>query len=158
MRVAAGVVGVQPDDAQQLLDAFAARLPLGQVVDDQRLADDAADGHARVQRRVGVLEDHLHLAAEVTQLVSLHLHQVATVEQDLAGGRPVELEDRPPDGRFPAAALAYQAERLAAADGERHVVDRLHVGNLALEDDAGGDGEVHLEVVDLDAGGHRRRV
>ncbi|HRQ23987.1 MAG TPA: hypothetical protein PLF42_11230, partial [Anaerolineales bacterium] len=33
------------------------------AVDDERFADDAADGHARVERGVGVLEDHLHVAA-----------------------------------------------------------------------------------------------
>ena len=37
------------------------------AVDQQRLADDVADRHARVERGVGVLEDHLHVPAQRPQ-------------------------------------------------------------------------------------------
>ena len=121
-------------------------LAAGELVDDQRLADDAADAHARVQRGVRVLEDHLHLAAEEAQLVALDAAEVAAVEEHLAGGGPVELEDGAAGRRLAAAAFADQAQRLAAADEEGDAVDRLHVGDLALEDDARGDREVHLQV------------
>jgi hypothetical protein len=36
--------------------------PLASRCSPQRLADDLAAGHARVQRRVRILEDHVHLA------------------------------------------------------------------------------------------------
>ena len=42
--------------------------PLFEAVDRERLGDDRADRLARVQRRVGVLEDHLHLAPQRLQL------------------------------------------------------------------------------------------
>ena len=68
VRVAADVLRAQADDLEQLLhagpDLRAARDP----VDPERVADDLLDGLPRVQRRVGVLEDDLHLAAERTQL------------------------------------------------------------------------------------------
>ena len=38
-------------------------------MDDQRFADDGADGHARIERGVRVLEDDLHVAAQGAQLV-----------------------------------------------------------------------------------------
>jgi hypothetical protein len=70
VRVAAHVVGVRPTRLEQLDDA---RLVLGaslrQLVDRQRLADDRADRHARVERRVGILEDDLHVARQGAQLV-----------------------------------------------------------------------------------------
>ena len=34
-----------------------------QLVDDERFIDDIAGLHARIERRVGILEDHLHVAA-----------------------------------------------------------------------------------------------
>ena len=40
-------------------------------MEPQRLADDLADPVARVERRVGVLEDHLHLAAQRLHLAAL---------------------------------------------------------------------------------------
>src|SRR3970282_1582158 len=55
-------------------------------------------------------------------------------------------------GGLAAAAFAHQPQRLAALDLEADAVDGLNVGDLALEDDAGGDGEVHLDVVDTDYG------
>ena len=39
-----------------------AALAVGQFVNVQRLADDLLDRHARIERAVGVLENHLELA------------------------------------------------------------------------------------------------
>src|SRR3712207_7941972 len=39
------------------------------AVDDERLGDDVAGGHPRVQRRVRILEDDLHVAAGAPQLL-----------------------------------------------------------------------------------------
>ena len=46
------------------------------LVDLQRLGDDIADGHAGVQRGIGVLEDDLHLPAQVLELGRGHLGDV----------------------------------------------------------------------------------
>jgi len=43
VRAAAGIVGVEPNDAHYLLYALAARLAAGEVVNGQRLANDGAD-------------------------------------------------------------------------------------------------------------------
>ncbi len=123
-----------------------------QIVDLQRLGDDVADRHARVQRRVGVLEDHLHLAAHLAHLAAVQLGQVLAVEDDLAAGRLVELQDGAAGGGLAAAGLADQAEGLALLDVERDAVDGLDRADLALEDDALGQREVHDQVVDLQAG------
>ena len=51
MRVAADMVGAEADRIQQFDDAFLEfAAVLGQSVDDQRLADDRADRHARVKK------------------------------------------------------------------------------------------------------------
>src|SRR4051812_25304718 len=71
VREAVVVLGVEPDLLHQLLDLRlqpAARLAVVEAVDAERLADDRADRLARVERRVRVLEDHLHLATERLEL------------------------------------------------------------------------------------------
>ena len=70
VRVAVVVLGVEPDRAPSAPAPSCLRfvLVLLDAVDDERLADDRADRLARVQRRVRVLEDHLHLAAQRLQL------------------------------------------------------------------------------------------
>ena len=54
---------------------------------------------------------------------SLPEHALA-LEQDVAGGRLLELEQQPAEGALAGAALADEAERLAPLDRERHVLDR----------------------------------
>ena len=64
VRIAARMVGPQPDQLEQLADAGAPRrLVAGKSVKHQRLAQHGAHGHARIERGVGVLEDHLHALA-----------------------------------------------------------------------------------------------
>src|SRR5581483_1787688 len=64
VRVAAHVVGLQPDRLQELGHTVPELLPgPRQLVDDERLADDGADRHARIERGERVLEDDLHVPA-----------------------------------------------------------------------------------------------
>ncbi len=87
VRVAVVVLGVQPDRLHQPLHlALALVLVRQQAVDRERLGDDRADRLARVQRRVRVLEDHLHLAPDRLQARALQARDVAALEVDLAGG------------------------------------------------------------------------
>ena len=58
--VAVVVLGVETHDLEELLHARQDLLLRHDVVHRQRRADDGADGVARVERGVGVLEDHLH--------------------------------------------------------------------------------------------------
>ena len=51
---------LKPDDVQQLLHPLLPLRAVGQAVNEQRLADDVADGHPRIERRIRVLENNLH--------------------------------------------------------------------------------------------------
>src|SRR5450759_3423532 len=84
VRVALGVLGAEPDGLEQLEDALLA-LGLGaDVVDMERLADDVAHAHARVQRGVRVLEDDLHVAAQPLLLAPRGGLIVAALVDDLS--------------------------------------------------------------------------
>ena len=102
----------------------------------QRLGDDLADGHARVQAGVRVLEDHLHPPAHLAQVLAFELDQVNVIEIHVTGGRPVKLQDSAPGGRFSAARLAHQPKCFPFINLKRYAIDRVHHPYLALENTA----------------------
>ena len=110
--VAVVVLGVEPDDLEQLLHPRAAPCFFGTMLCTcERRADDRADGVPRVQRGVGVLEDHLDVAPQ-------RLHLPAATAARGRGPRTsstrrwaVEPGDQPAGGGLAAAGLAHQAER-----------------------------------------------
>ena len=120
-------------------------------VHDERLADDVADRHAGVERGVRILEDDLHLPPHPAHLLATDLGQLDTLEAHRARGRLEELEDAVAGRRLARAGLADEPERLARSDVEADAVDRLHVADLALDQDPLPDREVLVEVLDLRA-------
>ena len=116
------------------------------MVNLHRLADDVANRHAGVERRVGVLEDHLHLAPHLAQLLALQLAQVLAIEEHLAAGGAIELQDGAAGGRLAAARFADQAQGLAALDRKVQPVNGAYGAHLTLDDDAFRDREVHLQI------------
>jgi hypothetical protein len=67
VRVTIHVIGVEADFAQQLRHALAPRFLRARAVNHQRLAHDVAHFETRIQTRVRVLKDDLHLGAHVPQ-------------------------------------------------------------------------------------------
>src|SRR6266511_66234 len=142
------VLRVEADHLEQLLDA---PLDLGsrpQLVYLERLGDDEADALARIERSVGILEDHHHLAPDRPHARPRETRDVATVEDDLAVGRVEQPHDAAGKGGLAATRLAHDPERLSRLDGEAHAVDRFHGADLLLEDDPARDREVLLDVLD----------
>ena len=148
VRVAPEVVGAEADRLQQVDDPLLPLAPrLGELVDDEGLADDRAHRHAGVQRRVGVLEDDLHVAPQVAQRALVEGGDVLVLEPHLARGGLDEAEDAAAGGGLAAARLAHEAERLALQDLHGDVVHRVDAGDFAREE-APADGEVLLEILD----------
>ncbi len=116
VRVAVDVVGVEADPLQQLLGALQPALAGRDVgVHRPALGHDVADGHARVQRAVRVLEDDLDLAAVPLERPAAHLGDVLALVEDRAAGRLLQGDQQLRHRRLAAAGLADQADRLAAA-------------------------------------------
>ena len=135
VRVAPHVVGAEADGLEQFDDALLELAPgLREPVDDQRLADDRADRHARIERGVGVLEDDLHVARQRPQLGRrLSASDVAALEPDLARSRLDQAQDAAAGRRLAAARLADQAQRLAGSNLEADPVDRMHLLDAARQ-------------------------
>ena len=86
--------------------------------DGQRLGHDVADPAPGVERRDGVLEDHLDLRAQRAQVAAVERGQLGVAEADLARGGLLHLHDGAPGRRLAAAGLPDEAEGLALAHGE----------------------------------------
>ena len=110
--------------------AFRRRL----AVDFEGLGENV-NGHARVERGVGVLEDDLHAAAQVAHGGGGGGEGLA-LEDDNAGGGFDQAQQYAGDGGLAAAGFADQAERFAGLDGERHIVhdagDAVAARNLVM--------------------------
>ncbi len=83
-------------------------------MDQQRLGDEVADAHARIERGIGVLEDHLHVAAHRLALVAAEAGQIAPANDDIAAVRH-EPDQRLGGRRLAAAGFADQRQRLVRA-------------------------------------------
>ena len=92
-----------------------------EAVDAQRLRSVVRIDLARMQRAVGVLEHHLHVAAE--RLAAHGARTRLAVDRDRAGPRASSAGDAPQDRRLAGARFADQAEALARGDGEADVVE-----------------------------------
>jgi hypothetical protein len=123
--IPARVVPGQPDPLEQRRHAVG-HLALGALaVGAQDVADDRPDALARVQGRVGILEDHLHLAAQGPQLA---VAAFVMSRPSKGSGRSWASSRRSmqrPRVDLAAARLADEAERLALHDVQGHAVHRV---------------------------------
>ena len=102
-------------------------------MDAQRLADDLADAHARVERGVGVLENDLHLAAHFAQRRRRQRGKLLAPERDRSRSGLDQMHHTPAQRCLAAAGFADEPERLTRLDRERHTVDRLDISAGATE-------------------------
>ena len=124
VRVAMPELGPQADLLEERDDPLVERASPGDPVQPERLADDRSGRHPRVERRVRILEDHVHLAAQRPHLAAREVGDVGAEDADRPGGRLHEPRDAVADRGLAAAGLADQADQLARADRQRHAVDR----------------------------------
>ena len=129
-------------DQPQQLERALARLRLAHLeMDEQRLHDLLPDRQDRIERGHRLLEDHGDVApAHRAHVVVGELEQVATLEQDAAGGDAGRVPGQQPhDGerghRLAAAGFADDGHDLAAVDVVGDAVDRAHRAARGLEAD-----------------------
>ena len=76
VRIAVDEPLAEPDGRHQLANAIALVVPRSEPERLDRLGDDLADSHARIQRRVGILKNHLHVLPRAAQLRAGQLRDV----------------------------------------------------------------------------------
>ncbi len=133
MRKFPAIVGMQPDQIEQLADArLNVALALDQIEGADRLGDNGVDPKARVEARIGILEDHLDAPAQPA--AGLDLARIAhgnAVDHHFARGRRQQPDHHAGNGGFTGAGFADQRKGLALGDVEGHAVDRLQEFEMA---------------------------
>ena len=130
--------------------------PADVLMQPDGFADLLADGEHRIERRHRLLKDHrdppaAHAAHFAFGQFREHLRRLAgrAVQRDPAAGEPAGSGDQPDDAHggdaFARARFADQPQRLAAADRQRDVVDRLDHAFVGVE--------VGLQVFDRSSSG-----
>ena len=160
MRPAVGGVGGEAHEIEQLGDAARDLGLRPHAMDGERLAEDLAHAHARVERAVGVLKDHLDAAVVAAELGPRQRADVEAVEADLALVGLDQPHQAAGERGLAAARFADDAERLAARDCEAHAVQRMHDRNR-LAGEPPRQALAHAEMLDeaghLQEGRSRRR-
>jgi len=125
MRIVPHLVRPKPDLLEQLGDPFLLGAAGRQAMHTDRLADDIARHHARIERGKRILEDDLHRAPMRPQVGLAEVGDVLSAEPDAALVGSTKRStlratvDLPRRTRRP-------AERLADTDREADAVDRMH--------------------------------
>src|SRR5258707_521451 len=88
-----------------------------------------------MKRAVGILEDHLHLAAHLGQLRAAERRDVDAVDHDLAARDRHQLQDRLAERRLAATRFAHQPQRLADGKLEADAVHGAHDAARRVEAD-----------------------
>ena len=117
VRVAVEVLAAELDEVEQLVDPRPHRRRI-RAVDLERFGEQLAHREPRVQRRLGVLEHDLQVAARPPQGPVVEAEQIDVPEPDRARGRLDETEHATAGRRLPAPRLADERERLAVRDVE----------------------------------------
>ena len=89
------------------------------------LGDDLSDRHARVERGIRILKDHLHVLARAAQLGAGQLRDVDVAEHHAPAGGLDEPQHRASERRFSASRLADEPQGLTWQNVQRHAVNRF---------------------------------
>ena len=158
MGVSLGEAWIEPDEFKELRDSTGAFRASSNVVDVGWLAQDRANGHARVQRGIRILEDHLHAASKVVKFTPLSSCKVVSVKVDCACARLYDAGDRACNGALAAARLANKAKDLPLRNLKRDAIHCTHLGNGALAHQPLANRESDREVFDRQQGLAAHRV
>ena len=120
-------------------------------MDAQRFGHDVTHRQHRVQRRIRVLEDVLHVAPHAAHAVAPQAGDVLPVEHHTPAGLGDQAHDGAPGGGLATTGFADQPHGLAGVD---HQADTVHGADPAdtSAQQAGLDGVIHLQPVDNQQG------
>ena len=149
MRITARCTTRKTDRIEQLVHALMHGSTGAQLMRADWFGDDALYVLARVQTRVRILKDHLHMAASLAQFFVLQRREFEIVEGDRAGRKRHEPKDGFAHSALAATALANQPQRGAARDREIDSINGAYGTDGPVENESLLDGEVHVQIAYL---------
>ena len=123
----ARAVRIEPDGVEHLVDLGALLGLAGLAPDRESFADDVTDLAPGIERRDGILEDHLHARPHAPQRLALQLRELLAGKAHASRRGPRELHHRSPGRRLAAPRLTHETDRFAFEDVKAHVGDRVHL-------------------------------
>ena len=142
MRIAPFAVARQTDFIQHLIDMSLSRYAVGANIErTHALFEYLRHAHLGIERSIRILEHHLHRRPRCAA-------QFLSSEPYAARSGLDQLQQRLAQRRLAATGFAYQRQRTALRDVQRHPVHRLHLSDYALQETF-ADGEVDLQVFNL---------
>ena len=135
-RIVVEDVAAEPHALQHRADTGPA-LGAPHIVQRERLVHRLIDRESGIERAEGVLEDELHPRPERPEPGRVELADLLVAERDPPLGGLDQAQHAAADRGLARAALADQAQRLAALERERDVVDRDQVLVFADREDLG---------------------
>ena len=97
-----------------------------EAVHYRRLTDDVLDAQARIERGVGVLENHLYGQLHRALFIRRHGSHGLAAPQALALIRRVQAHGNAPERGLAAAGLTHQAHHFTGTHGKIDLVHRVH--------------------------------
>ena len=97
------------------------------------LFDNVGDSLSWIQGRIRILEDHLHIIAELFHLPALQPGHILPLEDDLSLRAFIQVDQRSAKGGFSAPGFAYQAEGLSFFNLQCNVVDCVNHAGMAFK-------------------------
>jgi hypothetical protein len=82
-------------------------------VSTNRFCERVEDRHARIERRIWILENHLKICARLAQVVAVQLGEVLARENNCAVCWRNQLENRPAQSGFAATGFSDQAKNFS---------------------------------------------
>src|SRR5262249_57593880 len=87
MRIGGSTAGIEAGEPEKLADPLGRARGRYNSVQCQRFRENLPDGHARIERRIGVLEDDLRVAPQGLELALLEGGDVTAVETNASRSR-----------------------------------------------------------------------
>jgi hypothetical protein len=117
---------IEANQVEQFRDARPPGCLVTNSVNDQRFLHDVADAHPRVQGRIGILKNDLHVAPRLPEPGSGVAQYVLASEAHLAGRWFDEPQNAPSSRGLAAAGFSDESERFSLVDREAHTIDGPH--------------------------------
>src|SRR5439155_9977764 len=108
------------------------------------------DRHARIERRIRVLKNHLEVGTRPAQIMTAELAQVLSSQNNSTVRRWNQLQNRPAQRGFATARFADQTENLPLLQRERDTIDGFDRTDMAAENHSTLHRKVGFQISDFE--------
>src|ERR1043166_1624859 len=124
--ITVGIFRIEPDLLQQIENALVAFGLVADLMYDERLGDDRSNAKPRVEARIRILKNDLHLAPEFLHFIMRQVDDVAVFELYFPARRFDQPQKASADSRFSTARFTHQPECFTLCEAKRNIINRAY--------------------------------